>query len=86
MPVACGSKIRGRFKLSEVTRKSDRELVLRYAVSVEIEGKEKPAARYNYEESCVAQGQYNRRWIFALKRTKRLKTKMFLLMRAYRYA
>ena len=34
LPVACGSKIRGRFKLSEVTRKSDRELVLRYAVSV----------------------------------------------------
>jgi hypothetical protein len=26
-----------------VTRKSDRELVLRYAVSVDIEGKEKPA-------------------------------------------
>ncbi len=43
LPVTCGSKVRGRFKLSEVTRKSDRELVLRYAVSVEIEGKEKPA-------------------------------------------
>ena len=43
LPVACGSKVRGRFKLSEVTRKSDRELVLRYAVSVEIKGKEKPA-------------------------------------------
>ena len=43
LPVACGSKIRGRFKLSEVTRRSDRELILRYAVSIEIEEKEKPA-------------------------------------------
>ena len=43
LPVACGSKIRGRFKISDVSRKSDRELVVRYAVSVEIEGKEKLA-------------------------------------------
>ena len=41
-PVRAGSKIRGRFKISDVTRKPG-QVVVRYAVSVEIEGKEKPA-------------------------------------------
>ena len=41
-PVPAGSKIRGRFTISEVTRKPG-QVVIRYAVSVEIEGKNKPA-------------------------------------------
>jgi acyl dehydratase len=41
-PVPAGSKIRGRFKISEVTRKPG-QAVVRYAVSIEIEGKDKPA-------------------------------------------
>ena len=41
-PVPAGSRIRGRFKISEVTRKPG-QAVVRYAVSVEIEGKDKPA-------------------------------------------
>jgi acyl dehydratase len=41
-PVPAGSKIRGRFKISEVTRRPG-QAVVRYGVSIEIEGKEKPA-------------------------------------------
>ena len=42
-PVPAGSRIRGRFTLGEITAKSDKEIVTRYNVSVEIEGKPKPA-------------------------------------------
>ncbi|MDE2577570.1 MAG: MaoC family dehydratase [Hyphomicrobiales bacterium] len=42
-PVPVGSRIRARFTLAAAQAKSPRELVARYAVSVEIEGKEKPA-------------------------------------------
>ena len=42
-PVKSGARVRARFVLSEVTRRSDRELVARYAVTVEIEGGGKPA-------------------------------------------
>jgi acyl dehydratase len=41
-PVPSGSKIRGRFTIADVARKPG-QVVVRYAVSVEIEGKEKPA-------------------------------------------
>ena len=41
-PVPAGSKIRGRFKISDVQRKPG-QAVVRYAVTVEIEGKDKPA-------------------------------------------
>ena len=41
-PVPSGSKIRGRFKISDVQRKPG-QAVVRYAVTVEIEGKDKPA-------------------------------------------
>ena len=41
-PVPAGSKIRGRFAISDVQRKPG-QAVVRYAVTVEIEGKEKPA-------------------------------------------
>jgi acyl dehydratase len=41
-PVPAGSKIRGRFTISDVTRKPG-QAVVRYAVSIEIEGRDKPA-------------------------------------------
>jgi acyl dehydratase len=41
-PVPAGSRIRGRFKISHVTRKTA-QAVVRYAVSIEVEGKDKPA-------------------------------------------
>ena len=41
-PVAAGSKIRGRFKLAGVARKPG-QAVVRYAVTVEVEGQDKPA-------------------------------------------
>jgi acyl dehydratase len=41
-PVPAGAKIRGRFTISDVTRKPG-QAVVRYAVSIEIEGKDKPA-------------------------------------------
>lgn len=41
-PVPSGSKIRGRFKIADVQRKPG-QAVVKYGVTVEIEGKEKPA-------------------------------------------
>jgi acyl dehydratase len=41
-PVPSGSRIRGRFKIADVQRKPG-QVVVKYAVTVEIEGKEKPA-------------------------------------------
>jgi len=40
-PVPAGSKIRGRFKIAGVTRKAN-QAVVRYGISIEIEGLEKP--------------------------------------------
>jgi acyl dehydratase len=42
-PVPAGSRIRGRFKLAEVVQRSDKEWMMRHNVSIEIEGKDKPA-------------------------------------------
>ncbi len=41
-PVPSGSRIRGRFKIADVQRKPG-QVVVKYAVTVEIEGQEKPA-------------------------------------------
>ncbi len=41
-PVPAGSRIRGRFKIASVQRKPG-QAVVKYAVTVEIEGKDKPA-------------------------------------------
>jgi acyl dehydratase len=41
-PVPAGSRIRGRFSIASVQRKPG-QAVVKYAVTVEIEGKEKPA-------------------------------------------
>ena len=41
--VPAGSRVRAHFVIGAATAKSDRELVIRYDVSVEIEGKPKPA-------------------------------------------
>ena len=41
-PVPSGSKIRGRFKIADVQRKPGQAIV-KYAVTVEIDGKDKPA-------------------------------------------
>jgi len=42
-PVRAGGKIRGRFKLKEVTERAAKEVMFRYEVAIEIEGTEKPA-------------------------------------------
>ena len=42
-PVPAGSKVRAHFVISAVEKKSPQQVVVRYAVSVEIEGKPKPA-------------------------------------------
>ena len=42
-PVPAGSRVRGHFVISQVEKKSPQQVVVRYAVSVEIEGKPKPA-------------------------------------------
>ncbi|WP_375459172.1 MaoC family dehydratase [uncultured Enterovirga sp.] len=42
-PVASGAKVRGRFVLLDATKRSADEILLRYRVTVEIEGGAKPA-------------------------------------------
>jgi acyl dehydratase len=42
-PVRAGARIRGRFRLESVTRRSSTEFLSRNSVTVEIEGKVKPA-------------------------------------------
>jgi acyl dehydratase len=42
-PVRAGARIRGRFQLAELKWRSEREMMARYEVTVEIEGENKPA-------------------------------------------
>jgi len=42
-PVRSGSRVRGTFKLADVTQRSPKELLFKYEVTVEIEGQERPA-------------------------------------------
>ena len=42
-PVPAGARIRARFKLAELVQRSDKEWMMRHNVSIEIEGKDKPA-------------------------------------------
>jgi acyl dehydratase len=42
-PVPVGARVRGRFTLSEVSMRSTTQAMLRYHVTVEIEGAQKPA-------------------------------------------
>ncbi len=42
-PVPSGARVRGRFTLSGIEMRSASEAILRYQVSIEIEGAEKPA-------------------------------------------
>ena len=42
-PVKSGARVRGRFTLAEVKHRSPKEVQVRYAVTVEIEGVAKPA-------------------------------------------
>ena len=42
-PVRAGSRVRGTFKLADVTQRSPKELLFKYEVTVEIEGQERPA-------------------------------------------
>lgn len=42
-PVPCGSRIRGRFVLAGASPRKPNEILLRYAVTVEIEDHDKPA-------------------------------------------
>jgi acyl dehydratase len=49
-PVKPGSRVRARYKLREVTARSEKEFLLKNEVTVEIEGVEKPAL---YAESLT---------------------------------
>ena len=42
-PVRSGSQVRGHFKLAGVGPRGDNQLLIRYAISVEIDGVDKPA-------------------------------------------
>ena len=42
-PVRAGSKVRGRFVLDSVEEKAPGQILMRHTVTVEIEGKDKPA-------------------------------------------
>jgi len=42
-PVRAGSRVRGHYKLVDVTPRSPKELLFKYEVTVEIEGQERPA-------------------------------------------
>ncbi len=42
-PVRAGSRLRARYKLRDITERSAKEIMLRYEVTVEIEGSDKPA-------------------------------------------
>jgi acyl dehydratase len=42
-PVRSGKRVRGHFNLESVEEKGDAQILLRHAVTVEIEGEEKPA-------------------------------------------
>jgi len=47
-PVRAGSRVRARFKLKEVSPRSEKEVLLKNEITVELEGAEKPAV---YAES-----------------------------------
>ena len=47
-PVATGSRVRGRFVLDETRERAPGEILLRYRVTVEIEGQDKPALIANW--------------------------------------
>jgi acyl dehydratase len=42
-PVKCGARVRGRFTLTSLDRRAERQMLLRHVVTVEIEGIAKPA-------------------------------------------
>ncbi len=42
-PVRAGSRLRARYKLRDVSERSPKEIMLRYEVTMEIEGSDKPA-------------------------------------------
>lgn len=42
-PVRAGRRVRGRFVLAEISERGERQVMMRYAVTVEIEGEAKPA-------------------------------------------
>ena len=57
-PVRSGSRIRARFKLAEVQMRSPTEAMMRYGVTMEIEGAERPALAADWLTMAVlAPGQ-----------------------------
>jgi acyl dehydratase len=57
-PVRSGSRVRARFTLSEVTMRSPTEALMRYGVTIEIEGAAKPALAADWLTMAVlAPGQ-----------------------------
>ena len=56
-PVRSGKRVRGRFTLDSVDEKAPGQVLLRHAVTVEIEGEEKPALSAVWLALMVMQGE-----------------------------
>ena len=56
-PVRSGKRVRGRFTLDSVDEKAPGQVLLRHAVTVEIEGEEKPALSAVWLALMVIQGE-----------------------------
>lgn len=55
-PVRSGARVRGRFVLNGMTRRSAAELLLRYGVTVEVEGEAKPALVADWLTLAILEG------------------------------
>jgi acyl dehydratase len=60
-PVRSGSRIRARFKLAEVQMRSATEAMMRYGVTIEIEGAERPALAADWLTMAVLAPQQDDR-------------------------
>lgn len=58
-PVRSGSRVRGRFTLDSVEDKAPGQLLMRHAVTVEIEGEDKPALSAIWLGLMIIQGEEN---------------------------
>ena len=58
-PVRSGSRVRGRFVLDSLEQKAPGQLLMRHAVTVEIEGEDKPALAAQWLGLMYVQGDWN---------------------------
>ena len=58
-PVRSGSRVRGRFVLDSLEQKAPGRMLMRHAVTVEIEGEDKPALTAQWLGLMYVQGDWN---------------------------